>query len=75
MLSQHVICPSQPDASRVRYDGNYFPDTEPISDLPEGTPSALSQQMSAVVGDYFYATLLASDESETKTWNSVYINT
>ena len=46
------------DCSRCRYDGNYFPNTEPISWLPEGTPAALQQQMSQVVGDFFYATLI-----------------
>jgi hypothetical protein len=67
--------------SPLRYDGNYFPDTEPISDLPEGTPSALSQQMSAVIGDYFYATLIVNPDkklhavADTSQWNSVYINT
>ena len=57
-----------------RYDGNYFPDATPISWLPEGTPAALSQQMSAVVGDYYYATVLAADASDVVTWNAVYIN-
>jgi hypothetical protein len=30
--------------------------------------------MSAVVGDYYYATLLATDASDVATWNAVYIN-
>ena len=63
-----------------RYDGNYYPNTDPISWLPEGTPAALSQQMSAVVGDFFYATLIdngpdkrAKGDDEA-VWVSTYIN-
>jgi len=69
------------------YDGGYFPDASPISNLPEGTfrrftffilvcsphsnlsagiPSALSQQMSALVGDYFYATLDIQPQKATR---------
>jgi hypothetical protein len=36
-------------------------------------PSVLAQQMSALIGDYFYATLLVDDPNDQK-WNSVYIN-
>ena len=63
-----------------RYDGNYYPNTDPISWLPEGTPAALSQQMTAVIGDFFYATLIDNGPNkrakgdDEAVWSSTYIN-